>query len=453
MRNPLTPTAAMMLGLGLSLSAGAANLLTVHDLAARSDPQLRAADADRRAVYENRRQAISGFLPQISGSASLTEGTVDQTIGGIDIPQPDVDQESYNLSLNQSIWDQGNYENLRVARREVAQADANYQVEYQAFLIRVSERYFDVLTAEDALTFAKAEEEAVGRQLEQAEQRFEVGLTAITDVHEAQARYDNSRARVIQAENVLNDAKEGLAELTGKYLPDVDPLRDELPLVPPQPADMEHWVRTAIESSPSLIASRLNSEIAEAQVRQARAGHYPTLDLVVQYNDFVNNNLATRNPDTGELAGIFSLENEQTTWGLQLNVPIFSGFNTRSRTKQAGIRMEASLERLEQNNRAVVRTTRSNYRGTLAAILEVEARKQAVISGRSALEATEAGFEVGTRTIVDVLLSQQQLFQAERDYSQARHAYILNSLRLKQSSGVLGQPDLAEVNDLLHPVK
>ena len=439
----------LLAGLLLPLGAHASDLMDAYRLARASDPQLAAAEARMMSTRELKRQSVSQFLPQISGQASINRGPNDTFIAGFDAGSPDTDQEVWSISLRQSVWDQRNLESLRGSRSRIDQAEADYQAAFQGSVLRVSERYFEVLTAKDALAFARAEEEALERQLEQAEQRFEVGLTAITDVHEARARYDNARARVITADNTLNDAREALAEVTGQDMGFVAPLREELPLAQPDPNDPEEWVRVALESNPTLIAFQAAADAAESVIKQERAGHFPTLDLVARHQDFTNNNASFSDPDTGGTNIIVPLENESTTYGLELNVPIFSGLNTSSRVKQAGYDYEAALQQLEEQRRLIVRNTRNAYRGTLASILEVEARKQAVVSAQSALEATEAGFEVGTRTIVDVLLSQQQLYQAAGDYSRARHAYIVNGLRLRQAAGVVGQSDLEMINQLL----
>lgn len=440
------------LAFGLSLlpaALPASDLKDAFDLVRASDPQLAAADARLSSTRELRRQSVSQFLPQLSGRATVNRGPSDVSIAGRETFQPDTDEETWSISLRQSIWDQANLEGLRGSLARIDQSESDYQAALQDALLRVSERYFEVLTAKDALAFAEAEEEALERQLEQAEQRFEVGLTAITDVHEARARYDNARASVITAENALNDAREALAEVTGQPMGFVAPLKEDLPLAPPDPADPEDWVRVALDNNPTLAAFEAAAEAAERQIGLERAGHFPTVDLTATYSDFTNNSFVLRDQDTGGTNRIVALEAEGLTYGLELNVPIFSGLNTSSRVRQAGHDFEVALQQLEEQRRLVVRNTRNAYRGTLASILEVEARAQAVVSAESALEATEAGFEVGTRTIVDVLLSQQQLYQAAGEYSRARHAYIVNGLRLRRAAGVVGPDDVEQINQLL----
>ncbi|MEM9300606.1 MAG: TolC family outer membrane protein [Pseudomonadota bacterium] len=430
-------------------SAGAEDLIDIYELAIDSDPALQAARARQRSTNELERQAFSNFLPQISGSASMNQGTNEFSIAGNLVNDQDTDTERLGVDLRQSIYDHGNFKQLDISRAQGAQAESNYQVALQDFVLRGAERYFAVLTAEDGLDFAKAEERAVGRQLEQAEQRYEVGLTAITDVHEAQASFDNARARVIVAENQLNDALEALAELAGQ-LPDdrLDELQEELPTDMPEPVDREAWVGMAIENNPALQSRREAVEIAEETVALNRSDFYPTLSATVSYSEFTNNEFILRDDLQRPIATVDSVS-EDASIGVQLNVPIYTGGRTNSRVRQAVADLEAAQEDYEAEYRAVVRQTRNAFRGTEASILEVEARRQALISAESALEATEAGFEVGTRTIVDVLLSQQRLFQAQRDHSQSRHEYILNILRLKLSAGVLTREDIEEINALL----
>jgi len=323
-----------------------------------------------------------------------------------------------------------------------------YQIAYQDFLLRVSESYFTVLTLTDEVTFAESEEKAFQRQFEQAEQRFEVGLTAVTDVHEARATYDNARARAIVARNNLEDAKEALHELTGQKFEQYDPLQEVLPLVEPDPATANQWVDTALQNNPSVLSGRAAVEVAEANMRLARAGHFPTLDLVGSYSRFANNKFLYTDPVTqSQLTG--SLENEDTQLQLRLQVPIYQGGRVSAQTRQARYLLDATGQDLDDVQRGVVRQTENAYRAVLAGIQEVQAFNQAMISAESALEATQAGFEVGTRTIVDVLIAEQRKYQAQRDNSVARHAYIINHLRLKSVAGLLEGQDLAVVNQLL----
>jgi outer membrane protein len=303
------------------------------------------------------------------------------------------------------------------------------------------------LTAQDGVIFAEAEEKALQRQFEQAEQRFEVGLTAVTDVHEARASYDNARARAIVSRNNLADTKEALYELTGQYFDDIDPLQEELPLVRPLPDNQDEWVDIAMQYNPAVIAARMSVEIADSTVKLQRAGHFPTLDLVGSYSSFTNNEFIFR--PTPEESITTDLTNDDTRIGLRLSVPLYQGGVVSSRTRQARHLLNAVNEDLDERQKAVVRSTNNAYRAVIAGIEQVGAFGQAMISAESALEATQAGFEVGTRTIVDVLIAQQRYFQAQRDNSLARHTYIVDHLRLKAAAGVLAEEDLHKVNAIL----
>ena len=435
----------------------AVDLVGIHDLAIKNDPQLQAAGYRKDATGENTRQAWSNLLPTLSGGATRTWGDSKTKVGQFSIPEgeipsfkteSDIDTQSYRLDLRQSLYAQSNYENLDIARGQVTQADATYNIAYQDFLVRVAGGYFSVLTAQDGVIFAEAEEKALQRQFEQAEQRFEVGLTAVTDVHEARASYDNARARAIVSRNFLADTKEALVELTGQYFDDYDPLQEVLPLVTPIPENAEEWVDIAMQYNPTVVSAHMGVEIADANVRLQRSGHYPTLDLVGSLSQFTNNKSALRG-DAGEILATTDVVNDDKRIGLQLSVPIYQGGLITSRTRQSRYLLNAVNEDLDQRQRAVVRNTKNAYRAVIAGIEQVGAFGQAMISAESALEATQAGFEVGTRTIVDVLIAQQRYFQAQRDNSLARHTYIVDHLRLKAAAGVLEEADLQKVNTIL----
>lgn len=444
----LVATGLFLTATVMSPAVLAVDLVGVHDMALRSDPILQAAEFRRQATGENKRQAWANLLPQIDLSGQMTRGDSQTSISNIEISDVDVDTENYRLELRQALYNQGNYEQLDIARGQISQAEADYETAFQDFLLRVSDAYFLVLTNIDGVTFAEAEEEALQRQFEQAEQRFEVGLTAVTDVHEARASYDNARARAIVARNNLEDAKEGLRELTGTYFEEYDRLQAVLPLVEPDPNSAEEWVETALAESPLVLASRAALDVAEANMRFERSGHFPTLDFSASINEFTNNERLLLDDDLNPI-GTTSLVADDTQFSIVLNVPIFRGLRTSSRTKQARYLMDATGQDLDSVQRAAVRNTENSYRAVLAGIQEVQAFEQARISAESALEATQAGFEVGTRTIVDVLIANQRLFQSQRELSVSRHNYILSHLRLKANAGRLDSADLAVVNQLL----
>jgi len=438
----------MAAALFIASPAFAVDLVGVHDLAVKNDPQLQAAAYRKEAVGENKRQAWSNLLPSLSGSATVNRGDNEVSVAGTVVSESDIDNESYGLDLRQSLYAQSNYENLDIARGQVSQAEAVYNLAYQDFLVRVAGGYFSVLTAQDGVIFAEAEEKALQRQFEQAEQRFEVGLTAVTDVHEARASYDNARARAIVSRNNLADTKEALYELTGQYFNDIDPLQEELPLVRPLPDNSDEWVDIALQYNPAVVSTAMAVEIADSTVKLQRSGHFPSLDLVGSYNNFTNNEY-TLTDDFQNPIATTDITSEDLRVGLVLSVPIYQGGVVSSRTRQARHLLNAVNEDLDQQQKAVVRATNNAFRAVIAGIEQVGAFGQAMISAESALEATQAGFEVGTRTIVDVLIAQQRYFQAQRDNSLARHTYIVDHLRLKAAAGVLAEEDLHKVNTIL----
>ncbi len=456
-----TPLAALIATfvatLALAQPLRAEDLLQSYELARASDPQLQIVDAQRKTAAEGIVQARSALLPQINATAGYQHSKnnfplkdpISRVVVGSGTGTTNAN--SYGASLNQTIYDHANYTRLNAAKAQALSVDATYLAAEQTLLVRVATAYFQVLTAQDSLQSSQAEEKAVGRQLEQAEQRYNVGLTAITDVHEARARHDGSVASAILSENALDDAKAALTELTGKTVDSVVTVRAEIPLVPPAPADWQTWVDSAMQHSPTLAARRNDAAASEAQIATAKAARYPTISSSFNYNNNGSRSTSDLSPRNGAPGGSVSStdDSDGSTIGINLNIPLFSGFNVSSRIRQAVLDSEVAKDRLEQERRTITRATRNAYRSVIAGVSEVGARKQALVSAKSALEATEAGFEVGTRTIVDVLLSQQVLFQAQRDYSQARHNFLVNGLRLKSSAGTITVEDLKAVNALL----
>ena len=399
------------------------------------------------------------MLPQIGASLSYS-----QSHGSSGGPQfitlPDGSQSLINVTtssdnysrslggnLNQSILDLSKWTALKSARATAKSGDATYEAAQQDLLIRVAGSYFNVLTAEDALRFAQANEQALNRQMEQAQQRFDVGLSAITDVNDAKAQHDTSVANVITAQNTLDDNKEALRQLTNKQPGELKKLRDKLPLDKPNPEDPERWVAVAIEQNPALSSYAYNLEAANANIQSARSGHLPTINgqIIYSKNPRWSDNSASSFSDGFHT----NSENWSTSVGLTLNVPIFSGGYTQSRVRQSIYTRDAAQDQFELQKRLIERSTRNSYRAVFAGASQVEATRQAVVSAQSSLDATQAGYEVGTRTIVDVLISQQQLLSAQSSYSQARHAFVLNGLLLKQAAGIIEVKDLEAVNSLL----
>ena len=439
----MTLSAARRLALLCSLLAAPAlacadTLLDIYKLAVASDPQLRQAQAAYQAVAETKTQARAQLMPQVTLGASLTRDRQEVTSTTSPFFQPATfysNTKGYQLSLSQALYHHDLFAQMREADASTAQAEANYQAAQQDLEVRATDLYFKVLAAVDNLEFAQSEKKANQHLLEQAQQRFDVGLIAITDVQEAKAAYDLSVAQEITAQNRLAIAKEELREVTGKFHKALQPLKEDVTLPTPDPADVEKWVDTALQQNYQLIAAQAAVNKAQEDVELNRAGHFPRLDAVASYGY------------SDVSAGLFGgSESTDAQIGLQFSLPLYQGGGTSSQVQAAVYRLTQAKEALEQQRRSTDRQTRSAYLTVLDAINSVNALKQAVVSAQSALDATQAGYEVGTRTIVDVLQSQRNLFNAQRNYSQARQIYIVSSLRLKQAAGMLAPTDVEEVN-------
>jgi outer membrane protein len=460
------------LGIALALagtSAMPANLLDAYQSAAKSDPTILEAQARRMAALEVKPQARGLLFPQINVNGQAAH---DSTRGSTTFPQAvypnndptetpvivnvnssqqyDSDYWRYQAQLTQTLFDWSQWQTLQRADSEVALAEANYRAAEQDLLVRVAGRYFDVLAAEDTLTAADATLQAVTRQLEQAEKRFEVGLIAITDVQEARAAHDNAVAGVIVAKRTLATAHEYLRELTGEDYTELTKPGDDMPLDQPEPGDQDTWVTKAEAQNLNVIAARLDVDIAKRDVQIAESGHMPTVQLFANYGQYSSDATQTNKITGGSpITGPADANQTEDTYGVQVTLPIFSGGVTQSKVRQQVYLHRASREKLEGAMRSAERETRDAYFGVVAEKARVKALKQAVASNKTALEATEAGFEVGTRTTVDVLDARRRLFEAERDYARSRYDYLINVVTLKSAAGVLAPGDLASINGFL----
>ena len=439
----------------------AASLLEVYQQALQSDPLIHEAEARRLATYEAVPQARGSLLPQLRAGGSWATGsnTGQQSFqqevspGVVEFrtveAESDFDSFGWNAELRQTIfrWDQ--LVGLKQANKRVAKAEIDFEAAQQDLIVRVVTRYFDVLGAEDRLTSIHADRLAIARQLEQAQQRFDVGLIAITDVQESQAAYDQSVASEIQAKRELATARELLREITGEYIPVLSAPDEQFPLVSPNPASEVNWIDMAMDQNLALVSSRFDEKIARDEISFRRTGHYPTVDFVANYDtsdtDISNVTLGgnlSPNPN-------FPTDNTRDSISIQFTVPLFEGGATSSRVREAVYLHRASREQLQRVARETERQTRDAYLGVLSEISRVNALAQAVQSSRTALEATQAGFEVGTRTIVDVLNSQRALYIAITNYYDSRYTYIGNVLALKRAAGTLQIQDLEEIDRFL----
>jgi outer membrane protein len=437
-------------------------LIEIYERALMNDPALREAEAAYLATAEAKPQARARLLPQLQLGANASDAHSENPLPPLDFvtgqpsiiissTETDRTADSVSLSLNQTIFDWGSYMTLRQADKIVARAETDYAVAQQDLIVRVSDAYFNVLAAEDNLASAVSARESIGRQLEQAQRRFEVGLIAITDVQDSRAGYDTAVADEIAAERALATAQEFLREIIGEYVTDLSGPTEDLPLLSPDPANPDQWVETALEQNLSLLSSRMSRDIAGDDIKIQRAVRLPTLDLSAGTSDQDSELTQINNLFSG--ASIVGNPNQTTSegynWQLSFSMPIFTGGANRSRIQQSVYRHRAAMESLERVARQTEREARDAYLGVLSEIQRVQALRQAVESAQTALRANQAGFEVGTRTSVDVLAVQTNLRRAETTYARSRYDYIINTLRLKQASGSLGVEDVREVDGWL----
>ncbi len=456
----------LALALGGAAPAHGVDLLEIYALAQEGDPQYRQALASRRAAQELRPQALARLLPAAAFRADAFTNHQDIKTSQFDPNENPVDKINFNshgytLDLAQPLFRGDRIMGYLQAGNHLRRADAELAAAEQDLIMRAAAAYFDVLAAYDNLNFADTEKKSLARQLEQAQQRFDVGLTAITDVQEAQAGYDQAVALEIEAKNNVDNAREALREITGRYfsglavldasricrgrfetrceyISGLAALNEAMPLAAPEPGEIETWTATALEQNPGVIAAQYAVDISRQEIKRRRAGHLPAVDLVARH-------------DLSKSGGRFgTFESAVSSVGVQLNVPIFQGGYVHSRAREARRRLELEQQRLEQARRRAQRMTRQAYLGIISGISRVKALKQAVVSSETALRATEAGFEVGTRTAVDVVAAERLASQARRNYARARYDYLLSTLRLKQAAGALAGKDLDEVNRWLN---
>jgi outer membrane protein len=416
----------------LSGSLYAQNLIDIYQLAEQNDASLKIAQANYLTAKSSLPLVTSTQKPQVNFSVQQSLRESDNSSIGSNTNR----DLGYTLSLTQTIYNAKTSAQIESVDASVRQAAANLKVAEQDLVIRVATRYFAILSAQDSVKFARAEQNAIARQLEQAQKRFEVGLIAITDVHEAQALYDRSQAESLLAENQLDNTFQALQVVTAETLSStLAQLGDQLSLIIPQPADIQAWVDTSLQYNQSLVAALAASRAAKFELDSQSRGNYPTIDFNASYTDsrIDDDRLGDSNQDDINLM-------------LQLNIPLFTGGRIDATRQQAASNYLFAQNTALLQNRLTSQQTRIAYLGVVSGIGQVKAFKQALNSSTTALKATEAGFEVGTRTSVDVLVSLRETFRAQRDYSSARYDYLINTLKLKQAAGLLSPKDLSAIN-------
>ena len=426
----------------LPLPSLSETLQEVYDLARQSDPRFRSAQAEARAIGMALDQAKAGFLPTVKLDLERTK-TRQRIIesqnpifgaGSTTFPT-----QSDTLSINQPIFRKDLVARLDQARAVVQQAEFSLLAAEQDLQIRATAAYLSVLAASDSLALAQAERVAVGKVLDLARERLKMGLGTITSQYDAEARYAVTQAREVEATNKLRDARQGLKEITGKVIGKVQSLKADFQLESPQPASVEQWVESAMTQNLALRAKTAAVEVARQEIERQRAGHYPSVNLLLSRN----------RKDTGSTLFGGGSNVETTDISVRLTVPIFEGGLTSAVTQEAVFRHQKAQEDVEQERRGVERLTRAAYDGTLGAVNLVQALKQSVAAQQGALEAKEEGLKAGLFALLPVLDAQRDLYLAKRDYEQSRYDYLIYRMRLKQAVGTLAEGDILSVSDAL----
>jgi len=416
--------------------AGAVGLVEVYQQAREYDATLQGAAFELESARQVLPQARSAFRPQatLSGEIGLTRFDADDPDSSDDYVDSQI-----GLQLSQTLFNRQNGALVDQARIGARQAEAVFAASAQDLVLRVATAYFDVLRAEANVEFSQSELESIERQRDQAERRFDVGLIPITDVRTAQAQYDLAVAQEIAASDQYTTTVEALRVISGIEVDTLDSLADDLPLIPPDPADIDAWVALAKEQNLPLVIAGLSSDIARTRIASQSAQRLPTLDVVL------SGALSTSDQD---------LRPESTraaTIGLQTTVPLYTGGRIKAQIAEARADYRALEQDFIAQERSAVQQARDGYRGVIASISRVNALRQALDSTRQSAEAVEAGFRAGTRTSVDVLRALRDVFRARSDYANARYDYLLNSFRLKLAAGTLDEIDLVTVNRFLEP--
>ena len=418
-------------------SAQAQSLLQMYEAAKGHDATYAAARAQAEATQAKAAQAKAALLPTVGASLSQTKTNIENPSTGAEVY--DYKTKTNAISLSQPIFRMGNIASFQQGQRSAALAAAQLTAAEQDLIVRSAQAYFDVLTSTQALASVQAQKKAVAEQLAAAKRNFEVGTKTIVDTRQAQAQFDLVVAQELNAENDLRNKKLALDQLVGAKNQQPVPLNAAKALLAPQPADAEQWVQRALEGNTNLQQLSVAYEIAKLETTKAQAGHMPTLDLTASI---------AQNRYTGTKPGS-SVDADAKTIGLSLNIPLFAGFAVQNRVKETVALEEQARSNLEAGQRSVEQNTRTAYFGLLSGLSQVKALEAALASAQSVVDATKLGYQVGVNTNVDVLNSQSQLYQTQRDLAAARYNVLLGQLKLRQAAGTLNADDLKDVNALL----
>ncbi|WP_027855851.1 TolC family outer membrane protein [Marinobacterium jannaschii] len=414
-----------------AVPASAGTLADIYREAVKNDPQLRAAQASYRATAETLPQAKAGLLPDISLSGNQTWNDTDSK---------SFDNTGLTLSLTQPVFDASRWYSFQRGKVISEQARLQFDQSAQNLIFRTVDAYLNVLRAINNLETNQAQERAIKRRLDQVNAQYEVGQIAITDVQEAQASYDNARVARIEAEGDLDNSYDALERLTGSTVNEVETLRDNYPIEAPEPPEAKPWLEKARKQNLGIQISDASVRSARENIRISRAGHSPTVNLNASY-DY----------DDGSFTTDDSIET--TSIGLSFKLPLYQGGGTSSRILESEYRLTEAMENREDTLRDVTQQTRGLLRNLRTDVLSVSARAQSIKSSETALEATELGYNEGTRNVVDVLNAEQQLYAAQRDYANARFGYVTNLFRFKQQIGTLNPDDIEVLDQWLESAK
>jgi outer membrane protein len=442
---PVLTTLALALALAQQ-SASALDLAEAYQLALSNDPSWASSQHTYQADQENRALSRAYLLPSLDLNGTIShQETSSPTIPGTTFGGThSYRQTQYGAKLTQPLFRVDAWYAYQQAKAVTSASEASFRQQQQDLVLRVANAYFGVLQAQENLEYSKAEEAALGRQLDQAQQRFDVGLIAITDVLQARAQFDASRASRISSEAALNNARETLATIVGRSDDKLVPLKAEAPMNRPLPDSPDPWVKLALQNNPQLAAARFNEDSARAAASQSGSGNYPNIDAYAQYNK-------VDIPDAKNNPGLALSDTTTKAYGISATWNVFGGGRTYIASKQASYKAAAAQDQVTAAERNVTSSTRTAYLNVAANSYQVDARKQAVKSSEAAVAATQAGYQVGTRNIVDVLLAESNLYAAKRDYASSRYDYVINTLKLKSASGQLSEVDIKDLNNWLDP--
>ena len=438
--------------------AQADSLREIYELALENDAQLKAEEAQYLADREREKLALSQLLPQVGalyergGSDTDTRAESVDVSGGVTTittdTNRDINTEAFRVSLNQAIFDLPAWFGFQSGKELTKQAEATFASNQQNLIVRVVEAYLAVLRALDNLEASKAQERAFERQLEQTQQRFEVGLIAITDVYEAQAAYDLSQVSRIVDENNVAVALEQLSVLTGQKHSNLNILKEDFDIRPPEPNDRAAWVEFALQNNFALKAAEYGEEAARQNAKSKALEHGFTVSGSYSYSDDRTDGSLTRVPETAfDISPDSQVDGD--LWALRVDLPLYSGGAISADRRRAAQEFNASRESRINLSRNTVTNTRSLHMTVNSNVSRVAARAQAIVSSKSALDATQAGYEVGTRNVVDVLNAQNTLSTAQRDYANSRYDYIVSLLKLKEQAGLLSPEDVYNLDSYM----